>query len=67
MLDFKKSIFQLSLQNNIFVNNQNVIIIDFMFILTITHIYFWVFVIFKFINSISIKFWIKEIFKKKQP
>lgn len=56
---------KLPLQGSVFVNDQNVTMIDSMSISTMTHIRPWVPAVFKFTNSISTKFWTEEVFKKR--
>lgn len=60
---------KLPLQGGVFVNDQNVTIIDSMSISTMTHhihiIRPWVPTVFKFTNSISTEFWTEEVFKKR--
>lgn len=58
---------KLPLRGSVFINDQNVTIIDSMSISTMTHhIRPWVPTVFKFTNSISTEFWTEEVFKKGQ-
>lgn len=56
---------KLLLQGSVFVNDQNMTMIDSMSISIITHIRPRVPAVFKFTNSISTEFWTEEVFKKR--
>lgn len=56
---------KLLLQGSVFVNDQNMTMIDSMSISIMTHIRPRVPAAFKFTNSISTEFWTEEVFKKK--
>lgn len=54
-----------SLQGSVFINDQHVIIIDFVSISTMTYIYLWIPTIIRFTHNISIGFQTEEVLQKK--